>query len=118
MSPLNSSVRSQETKVKYRVKAKPIQEKLPVFYSALTDGSIENQRPDGTEIVASMKQARVTGPGTIEWYETCYCPTPLQHERETVYDHYLTDIETVPAVDTAEIAGESFWSVLEIASKL
>lgn len=102
--------------MEYRVKAKPVQEKLPAFYEALTDGSVENQIPDGSEIVASMKRAKVTSPGIIEWYETCYCPTPLQHERETVYDHYLTNIETVPAVDSSEIAGESFWSILEIAS--
>ena len=103
--------------MEYRVKAKPIKEKLPAFYKALTDGSVENQRPDGSEIVASMKRARVTSPGVIEWYETCYCPTPLQRERETVYDQYLTNIETVLAVEPSKIAGESFWSLLEIASK-
>ena len=26
--------------------------------------------------------------------ETCYCPTPLQHERATVLDRYFTGIET------------------------
>ena len=101
--------------MEYRVKAKPIPEKLPAFYQALTDGSVENQRPDGSEIVASMKRARVTSPGIIEWYETCYCSTPLQHERETVYDQYLTNIKAIPATDTSEIAGESFWSILETA---
>jgi hypothetical protein len=104
--------------VEYRVKAKLIQENLSTFYKVLTDGSVENQSPDGSEIVASMKRAKVTSPGVIEWYETCYCSTPLQHERETVYDQYLTNIETVPAVDTSEITGESFWSILEIASNV
>jgi hypothetical protein len=107
----------QVIKVEYRVKAKPIPEKQAAFYSALTDGSVENQSPDGSEIVASMRRARVTSPGVIEWYETCYCSTPLQHERETVYDQYLTNIETVPAVDTPEITGESFWSILKGRSK-
>ena len=101
--------------MEYRVKAKPIPDKLPAFYKALTDGSVEHQRPDGSEIVASMKRARVTSPGVIEWYETCYCSTPLQHERETVYDRYLTNIEAVPTTHTPEIAGESFWSILETA---
>ena len=103
--------------MEYRVRAKPIKEKLSAFYKVLTDGSVENQRPDGSEIVASMRRAKVTSPGIIEWYETCYCPTPLQHERETVYDQYLTNIETVPAVDTPEITGESFWSILKGRSK-
>lgn len=104
--------------MEYKVKAKPIQDKLPAFYKVLTDGSVENQSPDGAEIVAAMRRAKVTSPGVIEWYETCYCPTPLQHERETVYDQYLTDIEAVPAADTPEISGESFWSILEIASNV
>jgi hypothetical protein len=107
----------QERKMEYRVKARPIHEKLSAFYKVLTDGTVENQSPDGTEIVASMRRARVTGPGTIEWYETCYCSTPLRHERDTVYDQYLANIEAVPVVDTLEIAGESFWSVLENASR-
>jgi hypothetical protein len=101
--------------MEYRVKAKPIPDKLPDFYKALTDGSVENQRPDGSEIIASMKRAKVTSPGIIEWYETCYCSTPLQHERETVYDRYLTNIEAVLTTDTSEIVGEPFWSILETA---
>lgn len=114
--PNTPDIVPQVIKMEYRVKAKFIQDKLPAFYKALTDGSVENQRPDGSEIVASMKQARVTSPGVIEWYETCYCPTPLKHERETVYDHYLTNIETIPVADVSEIPGESFWSFLETTS--
>jgi hypothetical protein len=30
----------------------------------------------------------------VRWTETCYCPTPLQHERATVLDRYFTGIET------------------------
>jgi hypothetical protein len=30
----------------------------------------------------------------VRWTETCYCPTPLKHERETVLDRYFTDIKT------------------------
>ena len=103
--------------MEYKVKAKPIKEKLSAFYKVLTDGSVENQRPDGSEIVASMRRAKVTSPGVIEWYETCYCPTPLQHERETVYDKYITNIETELAEGRTEIEGESFWLLLEMTSK-
>jgi hypothetical protein len=106
----------QDTKVEYRVKARPVQDKLSAFYKVLTDGSVENQSPDGSEIVASMRRAKATSPGVIEWYETCYCATPLKHERETVYDQYLSNIEAVPVATTSEITGESFWSILESAS--
>jgi hypothetical protein len=105
-----------ELYMQYRVVAKYIEAKLPEFYRKLTDGSIENQRPDGREIVASMKRARITEPGVIQWYETCYCPTPLKHERETVYDRYLTDIVASEVEDFREsVSGELFWSYLERA---
>jgi hypothetical protein len=41
-----------------------------------------------------MKRARAAPDGTVRWTETCYCSTPLQHERATVLDHYFTEIET------------------------
>jgi len=28
------------------------------------------------------------------WTETCYCATPLRHERATVFDRYFAGIET------------------------
>ena len=41
----------------YKVQAKIIEEKIPEFFSKLTDGTISNQKPDGQEIVAAMKRA-------------------------------------------------------------
>ena len=100
--------------MKYRVEASYIEARLPEFYRKLTDGSIESQQPDGREIVASMKRARITEPGVIRWYETCFCPTPLKHERETVYDRYLTDIAATEVDKYGEQGGgEPFWPYLE-----
>jgi hypothetical protein len=78
----------------YAVSAKLIPNRAPEFNTRLTDGSIASQRPDGAEIVAAMKRARAAPDGTVRWTETCYCPTPLQHERATVLDRYFTGIET------------------------
>ena len=78
----------------YAVSAKLIPDRGPEFYTRLTDGSIAAQRPDGAEIVAAMQRARVAPDGMVRWTETCYCPTPLQHERATVLDRYFTRIET------------------------
>jgi hypothetical protein len=78
----------------YAVSAKLIPDRVPEFHTRLTDGSIASQRPDGAEIVAAMKRARATPDGTVRWTETCYCPTPLQHERTTVLDRYFSGIET------------------------
>jgi hypothetical protein len=78
----------------YAVSAKLIANRAPEFHTRLTDGSIAAQRPDGAEIVAAMQRARVAPDGTVRWTETCYCPTPLEHERATVLDRYFTGIET------------------------
>ena len=94
----------------YKVQARYIEDKADEFFQKLTDGSIAKQEPDGAEIVASMKKAKIVGEGIIEWYETCYCDTPLKHERETVYDLYLNDITTELVDAKGETKGESFWN--------
>ena len=98
----------------YKVKAKIDKLKMKSFYTALTDGSISDQEPDGAEIVNAMQKAMKTDPDTLEWYETCHCETPLKHERETVYDKYLNDIETTLVYEIKDdIKGTSFWDCLE-----
>jgi hypothetical protein len=103
--------------MEYRAKAKLKPEKLPDLYRVLTDGTVAKQKPDGAEIVAAMKNAKITGPGVIEWYETCYCEVPLKHERETVLDKFLAEIETERVEERTEIVGESFWMFLENAAE-
>ena len=44
----------------YSVTARYIEKKMEEFYQKLTDGTIQNQKPDGYEIVNSMKQAKIT----------------------------------------------------------
>ena len=97
----------------YHVKARLISEKMSEFYNFLTDGSVENQYPDGPELLASMKRAVMTGDGSLEWYETCFCPTPLKHERATVLDKYFTDIVTETINSPPTLNGTSFWKYLE-----
>ena len=97
----------------YKVRAKIIEENLSIFYEKLIDGTIYNQRPDGKEIVASMKRARLIKSGVVEWFENCGCPIPLQHERETQYDNYFSDITTEPVDELGKINGKSFWSYME-----
>ena len=97
----------------YSVKAQYIEEKMGEFYQKLIDGTIQNQKPDGQEIVNSMKRAKITAPKIIQWSEMCFCPTPLKHERETVYNHFLTDLETKTIDDKVEFDGELFFDFLE-----
>ncbi len=97
----------------YKVRAKFIEERIIDFYEKLTDGTIINQRPDGQEMVDSVKRAKLTTPGVVEWFEMCFCPKPLKHERKTHYDLYFSDIETELVEDYGEIEGKSFWSYME-----
>ncbi len=104
-------------KMIYKVRAKFIEERLGELYEELTIGTINNQRPDGQEMVDSMKRAKLTTPGVVEWFEMCFCPTPLQHERKTHYDFYFSDIETELVEDYGEVEGKSFWSYMESIKK-
>ncbi len=97
----------------YSIKAKFNEEKMKEFFVKLTDGTIENQKPDGKEILSSMKRAKITQPGTIQWSEMCYCSPPLKHERQTVYDDYLTEMEINPIEDYVDFDGESFFEHLK-----
>ena len=49
----------------YSVKARYIEEKIEEFYQKLTDGTIQNQKPDGQEIINSMKRAKITESNVI-----------------------------------------------------
>ena len=49
----------------YKVQARYIEDKAGEFFQKLTDGTIANQEPDGAEIVASMKKAKIVGEGII-----------------------------------------------------
>ena len=107
------NIKHRGTQLIYSVKARFNPKKMPEFYCKLTDGTILNQKPDGREIVESMKRARIVEPNMIQWTETCYCSPPLKHERETVYDHFLTDIETEIVEDYMEFEGKPFLNYLE-----
>ena len=101
----------------YSVKARFIEERVAEFYQKLTDGTIQSQKPDGQEIVNSMKHAKITQPNTIQWSEMCFCSPPLKHERETIYNNFLTDITTKIIDDYEEYDGELFIDFLEKQNK-
>ncbi len=92
----------------YAVNARFKRETATEFHRLLTDGTIESQKPDGKEIVASMMRARIDETGTAHWSEVCYCPTPLEHERATVYDRFFDDIETEEIDGHMDFEGDEF----------
>ena len=96
----------------YHVRGRFKEHTAAVFLAKLTDGTIGKQRPDGTEIVASMERAVVTTDGHVEWSESCYCPTPLLHERATVLDSHFDDLVTDPIDAHTTYDGRPFMEYL------
>ena len=96
----------------YTVTARPILKTLPEFSRKLRDGTILRQQPDGREIVAAMTRARVPASEVVRWSEQCFCPNPLAHERQTVYDHYCTDMLIEPVNGDIAYEGEPFMTLL------
>ena len=96
----------------YAVTARFNSDTAAEFHRLLTDGTIESQKPEGKEIMASMQRARIDEQVIVRWSEVCYCPTPLEHERETVYDRFFTDIEATEIDGHIEFEGEDLMSRL------
>jgi len=97
----------------YKIKANFHKNLLLEFFIKLTDGTIEKQKPDGLEILKSIKKAKITAANTLEWYEHCLCEIPLNHERETVYNRYFYDFSiSLVLEEKDDIHGDSFWEYL------
>jgi len=92
----------------YKVSAKVNQNKAKELYQLLIGGSLEDQEPDGPEILASMDRATMDSSGVVRWTELCYCSTPLNHERTTVYDEYFSELQTEETTGHEKYDGESF----------
>ncbi len=92
----------------YHVQAKFREETAGEFLKKLSDGSIRDQTPDGSEMYASMDRAVVNAQGLIEWSEMCFCTPPLKHERETVLDQHFDEIVTTPTNEITIYEGRSF----------
>ena len=92
----------------YRVTARFKPDTAAELRRRLDDGSLAAQQPDGQEIVESLHRAVMTESGDVEWSETCYCPTPLAHERATVLNHHFDDIVTESIAGYEEYEGTPF----------
>ena len=49
---------------------------------AVDDGSLGEGSIAGDEYLRNMSEARQLDDGRVQWVEVCYCPVPLQEERE------------------------------------
>lgn len=93
--------------MRYHVTAKLNEGRAREFHARLTDGSIASLQPDGTEMVKAMNRARIGEDGKVRWTESCFCESPLQHERETVLDRYFSDIQAEEVAEWPDLTGAS-----------
>lgn len=77
----------------YEVRARVKDGKDRELYEAIEDGTMERIGPDGREMRRAFNTAIVKD-GVVIWNMTCFCPTPLQHERAAFLDNYFFDIQT------------------------
>jgi hypothetical protein len=96
----------------YRVTARLKAETAGALRRKLDDGSIAAQPPDGQEMVDAFGRATVTESGDVRWSETCYCPTPLAHERATVLDRFFENLTTEPIETYQRYEGRPFLEYL------
>lgn len=96
----------------YRVTARLKTDRAAELRRKLDDGSIAAQQPDGQEMVGAFKRATVAESGDVCWSETCYCPTPLAHERATVLDRFFDSINTEPIEAYQRYEGRPFLEYL------
>ncbi len=96
----------------YQVTARLRTETGADFLRKLTDGTIQSQSPDGQEIIDAMNRAVLTNDGNVSWSEVCYCPTPLAHERATVFDKHFEALKTDVIEGYQDYDGRPFMAYL------
>jgi len=79
---------------------------------AIADGTLGRGSVAGHEYVRNMHAARRDDEGRVRWVEVCFCPTPLQEERE-YWEEYFT-LEKVQDAHARsrcrDLTGEEPWA--------
>jgi len=79
---------------------------------AIDDGTLGRGSIAGDEYLRNMHAARLQDDGRVQWVEVCYCPTPLQEERD-YWEEYFT-LEKVQDAHARsrcrDLTGEEPWA--------
>jgi hypothetical protein len=68
--------------MRYLVTARVKPGRAAALADAIDDGTLGQGSVAGDEYLRNMSEARQLEDGRVKWVEVCYCPTPLQEERE------------------------------------
>jgi hypothetical protein len=55
---------------------------------AIENGTLGRGSVAGGEYIRNMQAARLQDDGRVQWVEVCFCPAPLQEEREYWEDYF------------------------------
>ena len=79
---------------------------------AIDEGTLGRGSIAGDEYLRNMEDARQLDDGRVQWVEVCYCPTPLQEEREYWEDYFdLVKVQDAHArTRCRDLSGEEPWS--------
>jgi len=75
--------------MRYLVTGRVKDGKAAALREAIDDRTLGRGSVAGGEYLRNMADAREDDDGRIRWVEVCFCPTPLQEERE-YWDEYFT----------------------------
>src|SRR5262245_55377407 len=82
--------------MRYLVTARLNAGRGPALMHAIENGSLGRGSVAGDEYLRNMAAARELDDGRVQWVEVCYCPTPLQEERE-YWEAYFTLVKVQDA---------------------
>ncbi len=79
---------------------------------AIEDRTLGRGSIAGGEYLRNMGGARELADGRVQWVEVCYCPTPLQEEREYWEEFFdLTKVQDAHARSRCrDLNGEESWA--------
>ena len=77
--------------MRYLVTARVKPGRAAALADAIEDGTLGQGSVAGDEYLRNMSEARQLDDGRVQWVEVCYCPTPLQEEREYWEEYFALE---------------------------
>jgi hypothetical protein len=77
--------------MRYLVTARVKPGRAAALADAIDEGSLGQGSVAGDEYLRNMSEARQLEDGRVKWVEVCYCPTPLQEEREYWEEYFVLE---------------------------
>ena len=77
--------------MRYLVTARVKPGRAAALADAIDEGTLGRGSVAGDEYLRNMSEARHLEDGRVKWVEVCYCPTPLQEEREYWEEYFVLE---------------------------